>query len=437
MYRTDAPAAYWRDQMFEWGPRVILAIVILVATHFIAKAVQWAVARTIDKMPVLKRHPEAGGESVGSELGRLAYWVVWLVGLIAALQPLGLSGVLTPVTTLTNDIFAYLDNILGAGIFFFAGLILARIVRHVVEAALGALNLERLFKRAGIAIGEAPLAVDESGVTTEGTAPARSSIAKAVGVTISAVIIIFAAIGALQILGISAISDPATNMLNTIALAIPRVIGALAWLALAFVAGRWVKQVLETVGPSLGFDRFVHALGVMPPSSSPSKVVGAIALTAILLAAAIEAARQLGGDSVAILLFQITELGGKVIFGTVIIVVGLFLARILGTLVGSSTGDAGYAQTIVKYAIIVLFTAIGLTFMGLADQIVIMAFGLILGSAAIATALAFGLGGRDVAGRVLERWAEDRMPPPARQPEPPRIRKPDPLDEDDAQPPLV
>jgi hypothetical protein len=48
-------------------------------------------------------------------------------------------------------------------------------------------------------------------------------------------------------------------------------------------------------------------------------------MTAILLGAAIEAARQLGGDSVAALLFQITELGGKVIFGTVIIVVGLFL----------------------------------------------------------------------------------------------------------------
>ena len=93
-----------------------------------------------------------------------------------------------------------------------------------------------------------------------------------------------------------------------------------------------------------------------------------------------------------------------------IIVVGLFLARILAGLVGSSTGEAGYAQTIVKYAIIALFTAIGLTFMGLADQIVMMAFGLILGSAAIATALAFGLGGRDAAARILERWAEGQAP---------------------------
>ena len=449
MYTSDAPAAYWRDQMISWGPRVVFAILILVATHFIAKLVQWGVRKMIDRVPVLKRHPDTGGESVGVELGRLAYWLVWLVGLIAALQPLGLSGVLTPVTSLTNEVFAFLPRLLGAGLFFFAGLILARIVRHVVEAGLGALNIERLLGRAGISIGEPPLAVDQSGVAAEGAAPARSSIAKAVGITCSAIIIIFAAIGALQILQISAISDPATAMLNSIALAIPRVLGALVWLAVAFVAGRWVKQILETVLPSLGFDRFVHALGVMPPSSNPSRVVGAVAMTAILLGAAIEAARQLGGDSVAVLLFQITELGGKVIFGTVIIVAGMFLARILSGLVGSSTGETGYAQTIVKYAIIALFTAIGLTFMGLADQIVMMAFGLILGSAAVATAIAFGLGGRDAAARFLEEWAEKRAPPARLTP--PRIRAPEPPapperptpptpprpPEDDGQPPLV
>jgi hypothetical protein len=455
MYRNDAPTAYWRDQMIQWGPRVVFAILILIVTHFVAKAVQWGVAKAIDRVPVLKRHPQTGGESVGVELGRLVYWLVWLVGLIAALQPLGLSGVLTPVTSLTNEVFAFLPRLLGAGLFFFAGLILARIVRHVIEAALGALNIERLLGRAGISIGEPPLAVDQTGVATEGAAPVRSSIARAVGVIVSATIIIFAAIAALQILEISAISDPATAMLNSIALAIPRVLAALVWLAIAFLIGRWVKTLIETVLPSLGFDDSVRALGIMPGSSNPSRVIGAIAMTAILLAAAIEAARQLGGDSVAALLFQITELGGKVIFGTVIIVAGLFLARILSSLVGSSTGEAGYAQTVVKYAIIALFTAIGLTFMGLADQIVMLAFGLILGSAAVATAIAFGLGGRDAAARILEQWAEEqapptRLPPPRlrseRPPEPPtapeppappeRPTPPSPPD-DDGQPPLV
>ncbi|WP_324809010.1 mechanosensitive ion channel [Sphingomonas sp. LY29] len=434
MYQTTEPAVYWQQQLVEWGPKVLFAILILVATHFIAKAVQWGLAKLVDRMPVLKRHPGTGGDSIGTELGRLAYWLVWLVGLIAALQPLGLSGVLTPVTSLTNEVFAFLPRLLGAGLFFFAGLILARVVRHIVEAALGALNLERLAGRAGLKLGDSPVAVDTTGVASEGAAPARSSIARAVGVTVSATIIIFAAIGALQILQISAISDPATAMLQSIALAIPRVLAALVWLAIAFLIGRWVKTLIETVLPSLGFDNSVRALGIMPASANPSRLVGAVAMTAILLAAAIEAARQLGGDTLAALLFQITELGGKVIFGTVIIVVGLFLARILAGLVGSSTGEGNYAGTIVKYAIVALFTAIGLTFMGLADLIVQMAFGLILGSAAIATAIAFGLGGREFAARLLDDWY--RGAGPVAPPPPPRLKRAVPPT-DDSQPPLV
>ena len=82
-----------------------------------------------------------------------------------------------------------------------------------------------------------------------------------------------------------------------------------------------------------------------------------------------------------------------------------------------------------------LALSIGLTFMGLADQIVMMAFGLILGSAAVATAIAFGLGGRDAAARMLEQWADEHEPP-ARLP-PPRLRKASPPEPDDTQPPLA
>jgi len=435
MYQTQPPAQYWQNQLVEWGPKVLFAILILVVTHFVAKAVQWAISRVVERMPILKRHPGVGGDSVGKELGRLAYWLVWLVGLIAALQPLGLSEVMTPVTQMTNEIFAFIPRLLGAGLFFFAGLILARIVRHVIEAALGALNIERLLARVGVNMAEAPLEVDPDGVAGPGVAPERSSIAKALGMTASAVIIIFAAIAALNILQISAISEPATAMLTTIANAIPNILAALAILFFTFLIGRYVKLLIETVLPTFGFDRSVHALNVMPASTSPSRVIGTIAMTAVLIVGVMEAAGKIGGDSTAALLFQITELGAKVIFGTVIIVVGLFLARILAGLVGSSTGEAGYAQTIVKYAIIALFTAIGLTFMGLANQIVMMAFGLILGSAAVATAIAFGLGGRDFATRMLDHWQLGSMPPPP--PIPPRLKRTPPPPDDDSQPPLV
>jgi hypothetical protein len=73
--------------------------------------------------------------------------------------------------------------------------------------------------------------------------------------------------------------------------------------------------------------------------------------------------------------------------------------------------------------------------MGLADQIVMMAFGLILGSAAVATAIAFGLGGRDAAARILDQWAEDQAPPARMQP--PRLRRAPPPEPEEAEPPLV
>ena len=63
MYRSEAPAAYWRDQLFLWGPRVLFAILILIVTHFVAKGVQWGIAKGVDRMPILKRHPTAGGDS--------------------------------------------------------------------------------------------------------------------------------------------------------------------------------------------------------------------------------------------------------------------------------------------------------------------------------------------------------------------------------------
>jgi hypothetical protein len=267
-----------------------------------------------------------------------------------------------------------------------------------------------------------------------GAAPAatRSSLARAGGILVFALIIIPVAIAALQALGISSISGPATDMLNQILAAIPRILAAALWLGIAFIAARFLKTIIEAVLPPTGFDDAIRSTGVLPAAAVPSRIVANIAMIVVILAASIEAARQLGGDEIAIFLAQVTALGGKVIFGTLIIVVGIFLARIVANLVGSGTGEGGFAQTIVRYAIIALFTAIGLTFMGLADQIVEMAFGLILGAAAVATALAFGLGGRDAAARILQRWSD--VGPPARPTPPKRIRS---APSGDEQPPLV
>jgi len=434
MYQVDKNA-YLQAQLLLWGPKVLIALLILVATWAVARAVKWMLQKAIDRTPALRRHMTGGPkETVGHQLGTIAKLLIWLVGIMAALRFLGVGQILAPVNSLLTEIFAFLPHVIAAGLIFFVGLIVARIVRQLVEAVLIASNIDGLMARLGIGSTEGTVRTSPEAVPP-GAAPGatRASLARAAGVLAYALIIIPVAIAALQALGIESIAGPATAMLNEILTAIPRVLAAALWIGIAFIAARFLKTIIEGVLPPTGFDQAIRSTGVLPPDAWPSRIVANIAMVAIILAAAIEAMRQVGGDDIAIFLAQVTALGSKVIFGTLIIVVGIFLSNIIAKLVGSGTGEGGYAQTIVRYAIIALFTAIGLTFMGLADQIVMMAFGLILGSAAVATALAFGLGGRDAAARVLDRWSD--VPPAAPPPPPRRLRASG--EPDDSQPPLV
>ena len=432
MYDTSA---YWQAQLMQWGPRVLIALLIIVATWIVARAVKWMIQKAIDRTPALRKHVTGKpGETVGYQLGTIAKLIVWLVGIMAALKFLGVGQILAPINALTLEIFAFLPRLIGAGLIFFIGLIVARILRSLVETVLIAANVDGLLARIGIGDTSGTVRTDPDAVPPGATPGAtRASLARAAGVLVYALIIIPVAIAALQVLGIEAISGPAITMLNEILAAIPRVLAAALWIGIAFIAARFLKTIIEAVLPPTGFDQAILSTGVLPANARPSRIVANIAMIAIILAAAIEAAKQLGGGTIAIFLAQVTELGGKVIFGSLIIVVGIFLSRIIANLVGSGTGEGGYAQTLVRYAIIALFTAIGLTFMGLADTIVMMAFGLILGSAAVAAALAFGLGGRDAAARTLDRWAGEAEPP--RAPPPPRRIRSTPSE--DSQPPLV
>ncbi len=95
------------------------------------------------------------------------------------------------------------------------------------------------------------------------------------------------------------------------------------------------------------------------------------------------------------ILSTILDIAGKVVFGAVVIAAGVFIAGVLARML------SGQAATIVRYATVVLFVAIGLKFMGLADSIVNLAFGALVIGGAAAGALAYGLGGREAAARQL------------------------------------
>ncbi len=394
------------DLVWEWVFKIGAALLILLITHFIAKAVKWAIAKMVDRVPVLQRHSEAQpGETVGSQIGTLAYWIVWLVGLVVALQPLELGGVLEPVEELTTNVFAFVPNIIGAGLILFFGVIVATIVRRIVETALLAINADEWFAKAGVGnITGTDASVASGAAPATATAERGTSLSKALGIIVFVLIIIPVATAALQALELNSISDPLVAILQDVAFFIPRAIAAALILGVAFFIGRWVKEWLEQVLEALGLDNAVSGSGLVPGSVRATRVIGTIVLTAIMLVAAVAAVDVLEIDSLEAMVSEVVALGARVIFGLVIIGIGVMLARVLVNIMSSSTGETGLLATILKWLIIALFVAMGLKFMEIADEIVVIAFAAILGSAAVAAAIAFGLGGRPTAHKLLERW---------------------------------
>src|SRR5205814_3940104 len=148
MYDTSA---YWQAQLMNWGPKILIAILILVATWAVARAVKWVLQKAIDRSPALRKHTTGGPhETVGHQLGTIAKLIIWLVGIMAALKFLGVGQILTPINQLVIEIFAFLPNLLAAGLIFFVGLVVARIVKRLVETVLVAANVDGLMARIGI-----------------------------------------------------------------------------------------------------------------------------------------------------------------------------------------------------------------------------------------------------------------------------------------------
>lgn len=405
-----------QNWLYDWGPRILIAILILVVAHFVAKAVKWAIAKGVDRIPFFARRDSTrpGGAKpavdVGERVGEVGYWVVWLLGLMLALGQFApySDAILGPLNSMLVNFVNYVPSIVGAALIFFIGFVLATIVRRMVEATVQAVELDRRLIDAGLT-----------------HTPRGPGLARLLGILVFTLIIIPVSIAALQTLNITAISDPAVTMLNQIADTIPRVIGAVLIIFIAYLIGRWVATLAEEGLAGMGFDSIVRSLATAAPiregmaasspipdvpatpapGYAPSRLVGIAVLVGIVLVAAIEAARVLGFGAISVMLAEVLALATQVLFGAVIIAVGVVIANILSA--ATARGDSPSSEVLsilVRWGVIALSVAVGLRFMGLANDIIVLAFGLVLGSVAVATAIAFGVGGRDAAKRLLARW---------------------------------
>lgn len=415
MYETR----YRFDQQLaiDWLEKIGIAILILLVTWLLARAAKWAFAKLVDAVPLFRRHT-SGGASVGESLGTILSLLIWLFGLLAVLQVFNLGGVMAPVQNLLNNIMDFVPRLIGAGLIFFVGLIIARIVRDLVVTALQTVDFDKWANRGGV-----------------DTVTGNTAISKTIGTIVFVLIIIPVALAALDALNLRAISAPASDMLRLILDAIPRIIGAAITLGIGYVISRFAVQILKEILPGLGVDQAVESMDVLPAQTRASTVIARVVQIAILLFAAVAATRLLGFPELTRILDQILALGGRVIFGAVVILVGFLIANMLSRLI-AGTGESNMAAQIVRWAAIVLFTFMGLQFMGVGEDIVRLAFGALVIGGAVAAALAFGLGGRQAAAQVLEdlRRNPPSAPPPPAGTTPKRPRKTAPIVDATGQP---
>ncbi len=413
-----APLTNVLTQVTAFVPKLISAAVLGAIAWLVATAVKTIVTRTAGTiMPAMSRRMAVGENQVlpSETLGNVLYWFVFLFFLPTILGVLDLQGPLAPVQNLLNEILSALPNIFKALMIGVVGWFVAKIVRELATNLLAAAGTEKLASKIGL----------------NRAAPGQS-LSGLLGTIVYLMILIPTAVAALDALQIPAISGPATAMLQQVLSAIPQILTAAGILAVAYVVSQFIGELVTNLLNGLGFNNIFKMLGlntlhqsttaapttpVAPTSTTrsaitpvikkqtPSEVAGLVAQIGVMLVAAVAATGVLGIPALTQLVDGLLVISGQVLSGVVVFAIGLYLANLAQKVVASSgTHQSQILGQIARLAIITFVGAMALQQMGIAASIVNLAFGLLLGAIAVAMAISFGLGGRDVASEQLRDW---------------------------------
>ena len=448
---VSAPINDTLGNVLGYIPRLLSAGVLIAVAWAIATLVKTIVTRGLERFNLDDRlaentgvDPRENSVQIHETLGNALYWFVFLLFLPLILNTLELNGLLAPVNGLIDQFLNAIPQILTALLVFGGGWLLAKVVRGIVTNLLAATGIDGVGQRMGLSR------------TNVGSGLSLSGLA---GTIVYALILLTAGISALQELNIEAISVPAVSMLQQILDFIPLVLAAGVVLAVFYFIGSFVKDLVSSLLSSVGFDSILDSLGLpdfgsatepvtyrptpgtttiqsptgsttlqspadptyssteagstpgIDPSSvtvsrqSPSEVAGVVALVGVMLFGAVTATEILQLEQLTLIVRAVMEIAGQVLIGALILAIGLYVANLAYRLIKSSGArSAGLLAQITRIAILVFVGAMALGQMNVAPGIVNLAFGLLLGAVAVAIAIAFGLGGRDVANEQLRSW---------------------------------
>jgi Conserved TM helix len=198
--------------------------------------------------------------------------------------------------------------------------------------------------------------------------------------------------------------------LDTFFAFLPRLLGFLIVLAIGYVVAKVVKSVLVGLLGKVGLDRALHSGSVgqhvnkAAPDLSPSRLIGSIAFWFVFLGAISIAVSQLGIAALDNFVQAIGAYLPNVVAAVLIFVVAGVIAAAVGGLVARTMGDTPTGKvvgSVVPVLVMAIATFMILNQLRIAPEIVTITYAALIGGVFLAMALAFGLGGREVAGRML------------------------------------
>ncbi len=189
---------------------------------------------------------------------------------------------------------------------------------------------------------------------------------------------------------------------------IPQLIGAIIILVVGWLLARALQAVVDRLLRGVGFDRWMERGGVKQffdraqTDHTPASVIGVLVFWFVLIVAITMAADALGVPQVTAFLNQLLAYIPSVLAAVLILFLAALLANFLSGIVRGATGS-GILASVVYYAVIIYAVFAALTQLGIAVEITAPTFLILLGAVALALAIAFGLGGREVAQEIIER----------------------------------
>lgn len=203
--------------------------------------------------------------------------------------------------------------------------------------------------------------------------------------------------------------DSARNGLSVFFGWIPQLLGALAILVIGYFVGKVIQRVIRLALTKLGFDQMLHrgsiGQGIARVLPRPSRTAGKVGFWAVMLGAWSLALTALGIPALTAFVAAIYDYLPNVLAAILIFLAASGISAAVAAFVVRTLGDTPTGKIVGTVVPIITMSIAGfmiLNQLGIAPAIVTITYAALMGSIALGAALAFGLGGRDVAARMLD-----------------------------------